>query len=131
LEEQVEILTTAALALVTTALIVLLVPITYLVMFYIIVFIFGFMVFVGCDDIPLSGWPRRVRTLLRSVILVACIAWIAHTIPALRKTPTWKAFKDTALLGVVFPASIILCLFMSRIEGIGMMLAETGRPEGG
>src|SRR3954447_17501383 len=66
LEGEVEFLTTAALAMATTALIVLLVPISFLGMFYILVFTLSLLVFVGCDDIPLSGWPGRVRTLLRS-----------------------------------------------------------------
>jgi hypothetical protein len=108
---------------VTVALVTLLAPLIIIVVYYSVMLSIWLGLFVFVDELPLTGWPGRVRTILRSVIILASVAGIAFTIPQLFIAPTWKAFKDAALAGVIFPASTILCLFMSRFERTGKALA--------
>jgi hypothetical protein len=115
-EDDVGVLTAIACLLITIALVTLLVPVISWLVFYAIIIPIWLALFVACDEIPLPVWPRRMRTFLRRVIIVSCFAWIVLTIPRACMSPTWRAFKDTALMGIVFPAGTILWLFSSRME---------------
>ena len=74
------------------------------------------LVFIAADEIPVGIWLARLRTILRGAIIVGGVAWIVYAIPGLTRTTTWKEFSDAALLGLVFPCSAIISLFISRFE---------------
>ena len=103
--------------------VILLVPVITIVVYYAIVIPLVLALFVASEDFPLPGWAARLRTVLRYVIIGTCGVVIALTIPRLCLSPTWKEFKETALVGVIVPVLAISWLFSSRVERMG--LAET------
>ncbi len=127
--EDVSVLTADACLLFTIALIVALLPVIVMLVYYTVFGSFWLLIFVGCDDIPFSGWPCRVRIVLRSLVILACIAWIVATLPLFFMAPTWVVFRDVALPNVVIPASLILFLFLSRLEGRAEKSARATRAD--
>jgi hypothetical protein len=116
----VGVLTADACLLITVALVTLLVPVITMVVYYAIVIPLLLALILAAEDVPLPGWAARLRTVARYMIIVTSFVVIAVTIPRLFLSPTWKDFKETALVGVIAPVLAIAWLFSSRVDGMGL-----------
>ena len=114
--------------LVWLAFVILITPLIIIAVYFSAIFLLWLTLFVFLGDDPGTGWLRQMRTVTRATVILVCIAGIAFTIPRLLKAPTWKAFNASALAGVAGPATIIMCLFISRIEERTKGLQKTEGP---
>jgi hypothetical protein len=102
--------------LVWIAAVILVTPPIIITVYFSVIFLIWFLLFVSADDIPGIGWLKHMRTAVRTMIILACLTGMGIAVPRLFAAPTWEALRDTALAGIVFPAGVILSLFISRFE---------------